>query len=151
MVGSLLLRGMLVGAVAGLLAFGFARVFGEPEVDRAISFEEMTKAAPHAHGDAPTHSDAHAHGDAHTHSAAQASTEAQEPELVSRATQSGIGLATVVHFARLGHDVYAGVRSPSTATELDQAIETEKLPIRRVAIDVNDDASVAEASAMKQC
>ncbi|TLZ75005.1 MAG: SDR family NAD(P)-dependent oxidoreductase [Methanobacteriota archaeon] len=66
-------------------------------------------------------------------------------------SSSGIGLATVVHFARLGHDVYAGVRSPSTATELDQAIETEKLPIRRVAIDVNDDASVAEASAMKQC
>src|SRR5437879_5253723 len=84
MVGSLLLRGMLVGAVAGLLAFGFARVFGEPEVDRAIFFEEMTKAAPHAHGDA------------RTHTAAQASTEAQEPELVSRATQSGIGLATGV-------------------------------------------------------
>ena len=66
-------------------------------------------------------------------------------------SSSGIGLATAVHFARLGHDVYAGVRSPSTVTELDQAIETEKLPIRRVAIDVNDDASVAEASAMKQC
>ena len=48
---------------------------------------------------------------------------------------SGIGLATAVHFARLGRDVYAGVRSPSTVTELDQAIETEKLPIRRVAID----------------
>src|SRR3989442_8574255 len=50
-------------------------------------------------------------------------------------SSSGIGLATAVHFARLGHDVYAGVRSPSTVTELDQAIETEKLPIRRVAID----------------
>lgn len=90
MVGSLLLRGMLVGAVAGLLAFGFARVFGEPEVDRAISFEEMTKAAPHTHGDA------HTPGDAHAHAAAPANTEAAEPELVSRATQSGIGLATGV-------------------------------------------------------
>jgi predicted cobalt transporter CbtA len=90
MVGSLLLRGMLVGVVAGLLAFGFARVFGEPEVDRAISFEELTKAAPHTHGQA------HTPGDAHTHTAAQASTEAAEPELVSRATQSGIGLATGV-------------------------------------------------------
>jgi len=90
MVGSLLLRGMLVGAVAGFLAFGFARAFGEPEIDRAISFEEMTKAAPHAHG-GPM-----APGDAHAHSHAQASTEAAEPELVSRATQSGIGLATGV-------------------------------------------------------
>ena len=89
MVGSLLLRGMLVGAVAGLLAFGFARAFGEPEIDRAISFEEMTKAAPHAHGEA------HTHGDAHTHSETQA-REAAEPELVSRTTQSGIGLATGV-------------------------------------------------------
>ena len=89
MVGSLLLRGMLVGVVAGLLAFGFARAFGEPEVDRAIAFEEMTKAAPHAHGEA------HTHGDAHTHSETQA-PEAPEPELVSRTTQSGIGLATGV-------------------------------------------------------
>jgi hypothetical protein len=87
MVGSLLLRGMLVGAVAGLLAFGFARAFGEPEIDRAISFEEMTKAAPQAHGEA------HTHGDAHTHSETQAP---EAPELVSRTTQSGIGLATGV-------------------------------------------------------
>jgi Probable cobalt transporter subunit (CbtA) len=90
MVGSFLLRGMLVGAVAGLLAFGFARAFGEPEIDHAISFEEMTKAAPHAHGEAHTHGDAHTHGEAH------AGAEAPEPELVSRTTQSGIGLATGV-------------------------------------------------------
>lgn len=69
MVGNLLLRGMIVGAVAGLLAFGFARVFGEPAVDLAIAFEE---AASQAHG------------------------EAAEPELVSRATQAGIGLFTGV-------------------------------------------------------
>lgn len=55
---------------------------------------------------------------------------------------SGIGLATVVHFARLGDDVYAGVRTLATATELTQAIEAEKLPIRPVVLDVNDDASV---------
>src|ERR1700737_4610267 len=82
MVGSLLLRGMLVGVVAGLLAFGFARLFVDPEVDRAISFEQMTRAGPHAHGDA------HTRGEAHT------STEAPEQELVSRATQSGLGLLT---------------------------------------------------------
>jgi putative cobalt transporter subunit CbtA len=37
MVGNLLLRGMLVGVFAGLLAFGFARIFGEPQVDRVIA------------------------------------------------------------------------------------------------------------------
>jgi Probable cobalt transporter subunit (CbtA) len=30
---------MLVGLVAGLLVFGFGKVFGEPQVDRAIGFE----------------------------------------------------------------------------------------------------------------
>jgi predicted cobalt transporter CbtA len=77
MVGRLLLRGMLVGVVAGLLAFGFAKVFGEPQVDRAIAFEEQVSAAK---GEAP------------------------QPELVSRATQAGIGLFTgiVVYSAAIG-------------------------------------------------
>jgi predicted cobalt transporter CbtA len=77
MVGSLLLRGMLVGVVAGLLAFGFAKVFGEPQVDHAIAFEEELTAAK---GEVP------------------------EPELVSRATQAGIGLFTgvVVYSAAIG-------------------------------------------------
>jgi predicted cobalt transporter CbtA len=69
MVGTLLLRGMLVGLVAGLLAFGFAKVFGEPEVDRAIAFETKMD---------------------------QAKGEAPEPELVSREVQSSIGLLTGV-------------------------------------------------------
>jgi hypothetical protein len=40
MVRSLLVRGMLVGAVAGVLAFAFALVFGEPQVGHAIDFED---------------------------------------------------------------------------------------------------------------
>jgi hypothetical protein len=78
-VGSLLLRGMLVGIVAGLLAFGFAKVFGEPPLESAISFEQHH---------------AHATGAAHQH----------EEELVSRATQAGIGLLTgvVVYGAGVG-------------------------------------------------
>ena len=71
MVRDLLLRGMLAGVLAGLLAFGFARVWGEPAVDRAIAFEEQMS---------------HAKGGAHEH----------EAERVSRDTQSGIGLATAV-------------------------------------------------------
>ena len=39
MVGTLLMRGMLVGIVAALLSFGFLKIVGEPAVDRAIAFE----------------------------------------------------------------------------------------------------------------
>lgn len=89
MVGSLLLRGMLVGVLAGLLAFGFARIFGEPQVDRAIALEG-TLGHSHEHGD-------HAE-------AATAGGEAEEPELVSRETQAGLGLLTgaVVYSAVIG-------------------------------------------------
>ena len=69
MVGSLLLRGMLVGILAGLLAFGFAKVFGEPQVDRAIAFEEQL---------------------------AKEKGETPDPELVSREVQSTVGLLTAV-------------------------------------------------------
>lgn len=77
MVGNLLLRGMLVGVFAGLLAFGFARIFGEPQVDRAITFEEQMT---------------------------QAKGEVPEPELVSRKTQAGLGLFTgvIVYSAAAG-------------------------------------------------
>ncbi|MBZ9989531.1 CbtA family protein [Mesorhizobium sp. BH1-1-5] len=77
MVGKLLLRGMLVGLVAGILAFAFARVYGEPQVDKAIAFEEQQD---------------------------QAAGVAPEPGIVSRATQAGIGLASgvLVYGAALG-------------------------------------------------
>ena len=39
MVRTFLVRGMVVGIVAGLLSFGFLKVFGEPQVDRAVTFE----------------------------------------------------------------------------------------------------------------
>ena len=69
MVGNLLLRGMIAGAIAGILVFAFAHTFGEPLVDQAIAFEEA---------------------------AATAAGEAAEPEIVSRATQASIGLFTGV-------------------------------------------------------
>jgi hypothetical protein len=64
---SLLVRGMLVGLVAGLLAFGFASLFGEAPINQAIGFE-----------------------------AAHTPPGAEEPELVSRAVQSTLGLAAAV-------------------------------------------------------
>jgi hypothetical protein len=41
MVRSLLVRGMLVGLAAGVLAFGFSYQFGEPSVQAAINFEDL--------------------------------------------------------------------------------------------------------------
>ncbi|MGC0151236.1 CbtA family protein [Chromobacterium vaccinii] len=66
MVRSLLIRGMIAGFLASLLAFGFAKVVGEPQVDRAIAFEEQMEKASGHHD--------------------------ETPELVSREVQSGIGL-----------------------------------------------------------
>jgi NAD(P)-dependent dehydrogenase (short-subunit alcohol dehydrogenase family) len=57
-------------------------------------------------------------------------------------TSSGIGLATVVHFAQQGHHVWAGVRNPDTATELRETIARERLAARVVTLDVDDAASV---------
>ncbi len=67
MVRTLLIRGMLVGILAGLLGFCLAWLFGEPQVDLAIAFET------------------------HMH---QVAGDPPEPELVSRAVQSTIGLLT---------------------------------------------------------
>lgn len=77
MVGKLLLRGMLVGIAAALLSSGFAELFAEPSVDRAIAFEAQMEAAK---GEAP------------------------EEELVSRDVQSSIGLltGTVIYGAAVG-------------------------------------------------
>jgi predicted cobalt transporter CbtA len=68
---------MLVGVVAGLLAFAFARWTGEPQVERAIAFETSLDRAK---GEAP------------------------EPEMVSRKVQKSIGLMTgvVIYGAAIG-------------------------------------------------
>jgi hypothetical protein len=68
MVRSLLIRGMLVGLLAGLAAFGFARWKGEPNVNKAIAFESYVEYDLHH--------------------------EAAEPEPVSRALQDSAGLGT---------------------------------------------------------
>jgi hypothetical protein len=50
MVRTFLVRGMLVGIVAGLLSFAFLKFYGEPQVDRAVAFEtqqDEAKAAAH--------------------------------------------------------------------------------------------------------
>lgn len=77
-VRTLLMRGMLVGLLAGLLVFGFGKVFGEPQVDRAISFESaMDEARAKAEEAKGVHVE-------------------EEPEFVSRTVQAGFGLFTGV-------------------------------------------------------
>jgi hypothetical protein len=49
---TLLVRGMLVGVAAGLLAFAFGRLFGEGPIDAAIAFESA-HAGTHDHGTEP--------------------------------------------------------------------------------------------------
>ncbi|HET8577956.1 MAG TPA: SDR family oxidoreductase [Methylomirabilota bacterium] len=64
------------------------------------------------------------------------------PVALVTGTSSGIGLATAVHFARQGHEVWAGVRDPSGATALREAIERDRLPIHPLALDVDEPGSV---------
>ena len=75
MVGGLIIRGLIVGIIAGLLGFGFAKIFGEPAVNVAIEFEsthdEAERAQQVAHGITPA---------------------PEEPEIFSRTVQGGIGL-----------------------------------------------------------
>jgi hypothetical protein len=77
MVGNLVLRGFIIGIVAGLLAFGWAKVFAEPAIGTAITFEsaqdEAKAAAAVAAGKQP---------------------EPETPEIFSRTVQSGVGLLT---------------------------------------------------------
>jgi predicted cobalt transporter CbtA len=77
MTGSLLLRGIFVGILSGFLAFSFAKVFGEPQIDKAIAFEEKLD---------------------------QMKGESPAPELVSRELQSGVGLMSgvLVYSASVG-------------------------------------------------
>jgi len=111
MVRTFLVRGMLVGIVAGLLSFAFLKVYGEPQVDRAIAFETQQDEAKEAAQKAESHGAA-AHAD-HDHASAAHNHEAEasphtadhdEPELVSRPVQAGLGLfvAVLVYSAAFG-------------------------------------------------
>jgi predicted cobalt transporter CbtA len=87
MVRTLLVRGMITGLVAGLLAWVFAYFVGEPALDGGIAYEDMLAAAAGETGEAP---------------------------MVSRGTQSTIGLlvALLIYGVAVGGIfslVYAGV------------------------------------------
>src|ERR1700744_6135536 len=75
MVGRLIFRGFIIGILAGLLAFGWAKIFGEPAVNTAINFETAQDRAREAAA-----------------AAAGKPAPADDPEIFSRTVQSGIGL-----------------------------------------------------------
>jgi predicted cobalt transporter CbtA len=88
----LILRGFLAGAVGGLLAFVFARIFAEPLIDRAIAYEEGRAAAQEALDRA----------------AGYAIPAEEAGEVVSRAVQSGVGIGLgMVFFGLLIGGLYA--------------------------------------------
>jgi hypothetical protein len=68
MVGKMLVWGLLVGLAAGILGFGVSKTLGEPQVDKAIAFEDYVEHDVH-----------HAQ---------------HEDELVSRSLQNSAGLGT---------------------------------------------------------
>jgi hypothetical protein len=78
MVRALLVRGMLTGILAGLLTFGFLKLYGEPQVDIAIAFETQMDLAKESA------------------ERAKGMPVQEQPELVSRPVQAGIGLFTAV-------------------------------------------------------
>lgn len=87
MVRSLVLRGVGAGALAGLIAFVFARIFAEPVIQAAIDYEGARDEAQQA-----------------LNKAAGLPVEEAGPELFSRAVQGnlGIGLGMVLFGAGVG-------------------------------------------------
>ncbi len=58
---------------------------------------------------------------------------------------SGFGLLAALQFARKGDQVYATMRNPAKAGELEKAKNEEKLAIEVFQLDVTDEASVTSA------
>ena len=78
----LILRGLIAGAVGGLLAFVFARIFAEPLVQQAIDYETGRDEAQHALDQAAgMAADPGAHG-----------------EVFTRAIQANVGIGVAVIF-----------------------------------------------------
>jgi len=85
MTATLLMRGMLIGIIAGFLSFAFLKLVGEPQVDRAIAFETRLDEAK-----------AQALARALIAKGLPVPKEEPQPELISRRMQAGIGLFTAV-------------------------------------------------------
>lgn len=77
MVGRFILRGIIVGIIAGLLTFGYAKTFGESSINASLQFEAAKEDAERVEA-----------------IATGKTPEPEEAELFSRDIQSGVGLLT---------------------------------------------------------
>jgi NAD(P)-dependent dehydrogenase (short-subunit alcohol dehydrogenase family) len=59
-------------------------------------------------------------------------------------SSKGIGLETALAFGRAGYKVFATMRNPEKATDLENIVLTENLNISLYKLDVNNDASVSK-------
>jgi len=87
MAGRLLLRGMLAGVIAALIAFVFARLAGEPLVTSAIAIEQRSAHSTLLQDDA---------GKLLPHAHQHHQEETASDNVVSRQTQGGAGLLTAL-------------------------------------------------------
>lgn len=85
MMGRYLLLGMMAGLIAAVLAFGAARIWGEPPIHAAIALEEAGAEIPAHHHDTNSATDQPPAAHSHSHG---------DEGGVSRGTQAGIGLLT---------------------------------------------------------
>jgi hypothetical protein len=77
----LILRGLMAGAIGGLLAFVFARIFAEPQIQKAIDYEGARDAAQQA-----------------LDKAAGLGVEAEGMEVFSRTVQADVGIGVALIF-----------------------------------------------------
>lgn len=93
-VRDLLVRGLLIGLLAGIAAFAVGYVVGEPSVNAAVGVEEAESGgAGHSHADQAAHPHGDAAGAGHEHAAGGSETE------VPRSLQSTLGLLTATGVA----------------------------------------------------
>lgn len=107
---ALLVRGLLAGLFAGIVAFGVAYVVGEPSVNAAIAVEEAGGAAEVPATETHSHDEGAAHDDTAHDDTAGGHSHGDEAE-VSRSLQSTLGLLTGTVVAGVTLGGLAGVLS----------------------------------------
>jgi NAD(P)-dependent dehydrogenase (short-subunit alcohol dehydrogenase family) len=60
-------------------------------------------------------------------------------------SSSGMGLETALLLARSGFHTYASMRNLEKSENITQIASTERLPLKAIQLDVNDDISVKDA------
>ncbi|MFF0244139.1 CbtA family protein [Streptosporangium sandarakinum] len=111
MIRTLVVRGLLIGLLAGFVAGTFAFVFGEPRVDAAIALEEAAAAAEPEPDPVPASASAGEAG--HDHAGAAGHDHGEEAVVGRPVQKAGLFLATGLYGLAVGGVfalVFAGLR-----------------------------------------